>query len=76
MGLGSRGTLGSGVSIRLATPDDLVDVQAANLFCLPENYQMKYYIYHMISWPELLYVAEANNGSIVGYVLAKIDEEE
>ena len=40
--------------------------------CLPENYQMKYYFYHMLSWPQLLYVCEDYDGKIVGYVLAKM----
>lgn len=28
-----------------------------------------------MSWPQLLYVAESSNGKIVGYVLAKMEEE-
>lgn len=51
---------------------DLPQMQNANLWCLPENYQMKYYYYHIMSWPQLLYVAEEHNGKIVGYVLAKM----
>lgn len=43
-----------------------------NLDCLPENYQMKYYFYHGLSWPQLSYVAETDSGEIVGYVLAKM----
>uniref|UniRef100_A0A7S2RN65 N-acetyltransferase domain-containing protein n=1 Tax=Mucochytrium quahogii TaxID=96639 RepID=A0A7S2RN65_9STRA len=64
------------VNIRRATVDDLVSMQTTNLFCLPENYQMKYYFYHILSWPQLLYVAEDYGGKIVGYVLAKIDEDQ
>lgn len=52
--------------------DDLLAMQAANLSCLPENYQMKYYFYHLLSWPNLSYVAEDTNNKIVGYVLAKM----
>jgi len=63
------------VCIRPATVDDLLAMQACNLCCLPENYQMKYYFYHMLSWPQLLYVAEDYNKKIVGYVLAKMDED-
>ncbi|KAL9226461.1 hypothetical protein vseg_002272 [Gypsophila vaccaria] len=63
------------VCIRKATVDDLLQMQACNLLCLPENYQMKYYLYHILSWPQLLYVAEDYNGKIVGYVLAKMEEE-
>jgi len=50
-------------------------MQACNLLCLPENYQMKYYFYHVLSWPQLMYVAEDYGGKIVGYVLAKMEEE-
>jgi len=63
------------VNIRRATVTDLLNMQACNLLCLPENYQLKYYYYHMLSWPQLLYVAEDYDGSIVGYVLAKMEEE-
>lgn len=59
---------------------DLLAMQHCNLTCLPENYQLKYYLYHILSWPQLLYVAEDTNSAgeskIVGYVLAKMDEED
>ena len=64
------------VSIRRATVEDLLKMQQTNLLCLPENYQFKYYIYHYLSWPALLHVAEDHNGKIVGYVLAKLEDEE
>eukprot|EP00164_Ancoracysta_twista_P008791 GFYU01012796.1.p1 GENE.GFYU01012796.1~~GFYU01012796.1.p1 ORF type:complete len:236 (+),score=93.94 GFYU01012796.1:124-831(+) len=63
------------VCIRQATIDDLPAMQQCNLMCLPENYQMKYYFYHILTWPELLYVAEDYNKKIVGYVLAKMEED-
>ena len=37
---------------------------------------MKYYFYHLLSWPQLLWVAEDFDGKIVGYVLAKMEEDE
>lgn len=37
---------------------------------------MKYYLYHYLSWPQLLWVAEDYDGKIVGYVLAKMEEDE
>merc|ERR550537_1391231 len=55
--------------------DDLLAMQRCNLMCLPENYQLKYYFYHVLSWPQLLYVAEDYNKKIVGYVLAKMEDE-
>lgn len=50
-------------------------MQDCNLLCLPENYQLKYYMYHQLSWPQLSYVAEDHKGNIIGYVLAKMEEE-
>jgi ribosomal protein S18 acetylase RimI-like enzyme len=41
----------------------------------------RYYLYHFLSWPQLLYVAEEastkhpSGGKIVGYVLAKMEED-
>ena len=49
--------------------NDLMNMQHCNLLCLPENYQMKYYMYHGLSWPQLSFVAEDHKGEIVGYVL-------
>ena len=46
-----------------------MNMQHCNLLCLPENYQMKYYMYHGLSWPQLSFVAEDPRGEIVGYVL-------
>jgi Acetyltransferases len=59
------------VCIRRAQPEDLLKIQNCNLMCLPENYNLKYYFYHILSWPQLLHVAE-QDGKIVGYVLAKM----
>jgi len=32
----------------------------------------QYYLYHVLSWPQLLQVAQDDSGKIVGYVLAKM----
>jgi ribosomal protein S18 acetylase RimI-like enzyme len=53
----------------------LQQIQNCNLWCLPENYQFKYYMYHYLSWPQLIHVAENEEGQIVGYVLAKMEED-
>ena len=63
------------MNIRQAEVADLPLVQNANLTNLPENYQMKYYLYHLMSWPQLSYVACDGSGRVVGYVLAKMEEE-
>jgi len=62
-------------TIRLCTVDDMLSMQHCNLLCLPENYQLKYYLYHNLTWPQLSYVAEDDGGKVVGYVLAKMDED-
>ncbi|KAJ6245602.1 n-terminal acetyltransferase [Anaeramoeba flamelloides] len=62
------------VIIRNARFEDIVAVQNANLQSLPENYQMRYYLYHFLTWPELTHVAENFEGKIVGYVLGKLDD--
>ncbi|KAF9821254.1 hypothetical protein IEO21_00862 [Rhodonia placenta] len=63
------------MNIRPARVDDLTGMQACNLQNLPENYTMKYYMYHLLTWPQLSYVAEDNKGRIVGYILAKMEED-
>ncbi|KAL5062013.1 hypothetical protein RYX36_023750 [Vicia faba] len=63
------------VCIRKEPVNDLLTMQACNLFCLPENYQMKYYLYHILSWLQLLYITEDYDGRIVDYILAKMEED-
>ncbi|GAB0138356.1 N-terminal acetyltransferase A complex catalytic subunit ard1 [Epichloe bromicola] len=72
------------MDIRVLTSADLPLIQHANLENLPENYFLKYYLYHALSWPQLSYVAvdasRPRKGpydypKIVGYVLAKMEEE-
>ncbi len=60
------------ISIRRGTMADYLGMQKSNLYCLPENYHMKFYIYHGVCWPELSWVAEDASGRIVGYVLSKL----
>ncbi|EAK88014.1 N-acetyltransferase subunit ARD1 [Cryptosporidium parvum Iowa II] len=63
--------------IRRATIDDLFTIQQNNLYCLPENYQIKYYYYHSMTWPQLLDIATDSNdpNKSVGYVLGKIEDD-
>ncbi|WVN88618.1 uncharacterized protein L203_103829 [Cryptococcus depauperatus CBS 7841] len=63
------------MDIRQATIQDLIGMQSANLLNLPENYVFKYYLYHILTWPELSYVAVDPKGRVVGYILAKMDED-
>lgn len=59
----------------------LPSVQTCNITNLPENYFLKYYLYHALTWPQLSFVAVVRGGNpvkypkVVGYVLAKMEEE-
>ena len=50
-------------------------MQHCNLHNLPENYPFKYWLYHGLSWPQFMFVAEDDGGKIVGYVLAKVEDD-
>ncbi|KXN82294.1 N-terminal acetyltransferase A complex catalytic subunit ard1, partial [Leucoagaricus sp. SymC.cos] len=54
--------------------EDLAGMQASNLQNLPENYSMRFWIYHLMTWPQLSFVAEDHKGRIVGYVLSRIED--
>jgi N-alpha-acetyltransferase 10/11 len=59
----------------------LPSIQQCNLTNLPENYFLKYYMYHALTWPQLSFVAivrgskPAKYPKVVGYVLAKMEED-
>ncbi|EXJ79151.1 acetyltransferase [Capronia epimyces CBS 606.96] len=61
----------------------LPSIQQCNLTNLPENYFLKYYLYHALTWPQLSFVAVVRGRGgkpgaypkVVGYVLAKMEEE-
>ena len=54
----------------------MLEMQQCNLFNLPENYNMRYWMYHLMSWTHLPQVAvDEATGKIVGYVLAKMEED-
>ena len=51
-------------------------MKACNVECLPENYTYKYYYYHYLNWPDLLFVAyNTFDNDICGYVMGKVDDE-
>lgn len=63
---------------------DIPHVQQTNITNLPENYFCKYYMYHVLSWPQLSYAAVDDSRAkrsrydapkVVGYVLAKMEED-
>lgn len=61
----------------------LPSIQQCNLSNLPENYFLKYYLYHALTWPQLSFVAVVRGADskpgaypkVVGYVLAKMEED-
>ena len=59
----------------------LPSIQTCNLTNLPENYFLKYYLYHALTWPQLSFVAVVRGPKptkypkVVGYVLAKMEED-
>lgn len=61
----------------------LPSIQQCNLSNLPENYFLKYYLYHALTWPQLSFVAVVRGPGgklpaypkVVGYVLAKMEED-
>ncbi|CAP93330.1 Pc16g06600 [Penicillium rubens Wisconsin 54-1255] len=56
--------------------DLLPSIQTCNITNLPENYFLKYYLYHALTWPQLSFVAVVREyPKVVGYVLAKMEEE-
>ena len=72
------------MDIRVLQPSDIPHVQSTNITNLPENYFLKYYLYHALCWPQLSFVAvdtarpqrtPYDPPKIVGYVLAKMEEE-
>ncbi|KAH9893344.1 acyl-CoA N-acyltransferase [Cubamyces lactineus] len=62
------------VNIRVARAEDMPGMQACNLQNLPENYTMRYYLFYMLSCPQLSYVAE-DEGKVVGYILARMEDD-
>lgn len=62
----------------------LPSIQTCNITNLPENYFLKYYLYHALTWPQLSFVAVVRSPAstkpqkypkVVGYVLAKMEED-
>ena len=80
----ASGDVYSKMDIRVLASSDIPHVQSTNITNLPENYFLKYYLYHALSWPQLSYVAVDTSRpkrtpydppKVVGYVLAKMEEE-
>ncbi|KYN99409.1 putative N-acetyltransferase [Plasmodium gaboni] len=63
------------LSIRKCNIYDLLSMQQCNSINLPENYNLRYYFYHALSWQYLSQIAEDVNGKVCGYSLGKLEED-
>lgn len=63
------------MNIRNASTSDVRQVQLCNKLCLLEGYPFEVFFHTLATWPQLCFVAEDDTGSIVGYVLARMDAE-
>ncbi|AFZ81009.1 N-acetyltransferase, putative [Theileria equi strain WA] len=63
------------IYVRRCSIYDLVSLSDCNLVNVIENYQMKYYFYHLLSWPHLTNIATNNRGRVCGYSMSKLEEE-
>lgn len=63
------------ISIRRYKVTDLIEMQQANCHCLPENYQMWYWLYHYLMNPETAHVAVDSQNRLIGYVLGRVDDD-
>lgn len=70
VGSAARHPVQLGTVSRRAQPQPKDPPHAA--WICPICHCLQYYMYHILSWPQLLHVAEDYNGKVVGYVLAKM----
>eukprot|EP01053_Blabericola_migrator_P010101 Blabericola_migrator_1__10100@NODE_560_length_7594_cov_42_214694_g420_i0_p8_GENE_NODE_560_length_7594_cov_42_214694_g420_i0NODE_560_length_7594_cov_42_214694_g420_i0_p8_ORF_typecomplete_len148_score27_09Acetyltransf_1/PF00583_25/1_8e16Acetyltransf_10/PF13673_7/6e13Acetyltransf_4/PF13420_7/4_1e12Acetyltransf_7/PF13508_7/4e11Acetyltransf_9/PF13527_7/2_1e07FR47/PF08445_10/2_8e07GNAT_acetyltran/PF12746_7/2_2e06Acetyltransf_3/PF13302_7/4_2e05Acetyltransf_18/PF18014_1/0_0036Gly_acyl_tr_C/PF08444_10/0_ len=61
--------------IRPLTCADLFALNRVNLDKFTENFSFHYYTHYIATWPDLCLAAEAHDGSIVGYLFAKVEGE-
>jgi len=64
------------MNLRRVEVNDLVKLLTCNLHNIPENYYMTYWQRIIFNWPDLSFLAEDENGKVVGYVLSSIEPEE
>jgi N-terminal acetyltransferase B complex catalytic subunit len=53
--------------------DDLFKFNNVNLDPLTENFNLSFYLSYLSQWPECFTVAEAPDGTLMGYVLGKAE---
>ncbi|KAK2947663.1 putative N-terminal acetyltransferase A complex catalytic subunit NAA10 [Blattamonas nauphoetae] len=63
------------VNCRPGTFLDLISMQNCNLTNLPENYSMRFYLYHYLVNPEMIQIAELpHSHKVIGYVMSRMQE--
>ncbi|KAF9234746.1 acyl-CoA N-acyltransferase [Melanogaster broomeanus] len=55
---------------------DLVNIITCNIHNLPENYPMRFWAYSSVMWPDVSFLAEDEDGKLVGFVLCSIELNE
>ncbi|KXS18569.1 acyl-CoA N-acyltransferase [Gonapodya prolifera JEL478] len=62
-------------TLRRFTADDLFRFNNVNLDPLTETYNVGFYLGYLARWPEYCHVAESSSGTIMGYILGKVEGE-
>ncbi|KAI5303433.1 hypothetical protein KEM56_007547 [Ascosphaera pollenicola] len=62
-------------SIRRMTAEDILSLNLTNLDPLTENYDLNFYLQYLMEWPSLFNVVQDRNGSILGYIMGKTEEQ-
>ncbi|RWS03959.1 N-alpha-acetyltransferase 20-like protein [Dinothrombium tinctorium] len=60
-------------NIRAFSCSDLFKLNSVNLDPLTETYGLSFYLQYMSHWPEFFQVVESPNGSIIGYIMGKVE---
>ncbi|KAI5303900.1 hypothetical protein KEM56_007075 [Ascosphaera pollenicola] len=62
-------------SIRRMTAEDILSLNLTNLDPLTENYDLNFYLQYLMEWPSLFNIVQDMNGSILGYIMGKTEEQ-
>ncbi|ORX64912.1 n-alpha-acetyltransferase 20, NatB catalytic subunit-like protein [Basidiobolus meristosporus CBS 931.73] len=60
-------------SIRRFTTGDLFKFNNINLDVLTETYNISFYLSYLARWPDIFYVTESPNKTLMGYIMGKTE---
>eukprot|EP00246_Nothoceros_aenigmaticus_P004356 TRINITY_DN15870_c0_g1_i1.p1 TRINITY_DN15870_c0_g1~~TRINITY_DN15870_c0_g1_i1.p1 ORF type:complete len:175 (-),score=29.31 TRINITY_DN15870_c0_g1_i1:177-701(-) len=60
-------------SVRRFCCDDLLRISPVNLDHLTETYNMMFYLTYLARWPDYFHIATGPNGSVMGYIMGKVE---